>query len=104
MELKTKVNKDLIMDFGGDIDKTDTDGIAKRIEEDLFLYQGVKKVILNFEDVDYIHHSALNIIGSYYKRLKEEEKQLIIKNPSEEVEEFIKLLVPYIPIEQSYSF
>ena len=78
MELKVDLKKDgelLFVDLQGDLDINSN----KEFKEKVTSVQGVKKIILNCENLSYIDSTGLGAFVSIYKNLKENGEKLVIK-------------------------
>ena len=78
MELKVDLKKDgelLFVDLQGDLDINSN----KEFKEKVNSVQGVKKIIVNCENLSYIDSTGLGAFVSIYKNLKENGEKLVIK-------------------------
>lgn len=77
MELKVDLKKDgelLFVDLQGDLDINSN----KEFKEKVNSVQGVKKIIVNCENLSYIDSTGLGAFISIYKHIKEKEEKLVI--------------------------
>lgn len=77
MELKVDLKKDgelLFVDLQGDLDINSN----KEFKEKVNSVQGVKKIIVNCENLSYIDSTGLGAFISIYKHIKENGEKLVI--------------------------
>ena len=77
MELKVDLKKDgelLFVDLQGDLDINSN----KEYKEKVNSVQGVKKIIVNCENLSYIDSTGLGAFISIYKHIKEKGEKLVI--------------------------
>lgn len=77
MELKVDLKKDgklLFVDLQGDLDINSN----KEFKEKVNSVQGVKKIIVNCENLSYIDSTGLGAFISIYKHIKEKGEKLVI--------------------------
>ncbi|AIZ35895.1 STAS domain-containing protein [Parvimonas micra] len=77
MELKVDLKKDgelLFVDLQGDLDINSN----KEFKEKVNSVQGVKKIIVNCENLSYIDSTGLGAFISIYKNIKEKGEKLVI--------------------------
>ncbi|WP_314720253.1 STAS domain-containing protein [Parvimonas micra] len=77
MELKVYLKKDgelLFVDLQGDLDINSN----KEFKEKVNSVQGVKKIIVNCENLSYIDSTGLGAFISIYKHIKEKGEKLVI--------------------------
>ena len=77
MELKVDLKKDgelLFVDLQGDLDINSN----KEFKEKVNSVQGIKKIIVNCENLSYIDSTGLGAIISIYKNIKEKGEKLVI--------------------------
>ena len=77
MELKVDLKKDgelLFVDLQGDLDINSN----KEFKEKVNSVQGVKKIIVNCENLSYIDSTGLGAFVSIYKNIKEKGEKLVI--------------------------
>ena len=77
MELKVDLKKDgelLFVDLQGDLDINSN----KEFKEKVNSVQGVKKIIVNCENLSYIDSTGLGGFISIYKNIKEKGEKLVI--------------------------
>ncbi|WP_455100455.1 STAS domain-containing protein [Parvimonas micra] len=77
MELKVDLKKDgelLFVDLQGDLDINSN----KEFKEKVNSVQGVKKIIVNCENLSYIDSTGLGAFISIYKHIKEKGDKLVI--------------------------
>lgn len=77
MELKVDLKKDgelLFVDLQGDLDINSN----KEFKEKVNSVQGVKKIIVNCENLSYIDSTGLGAFISIYKHIKEKREKLVI--------------------------
>lgn len=77
MELKVDLKKDgelLFVDLQGDLDINSN----KEFKEKVNSVQGVKKIIVNCENLSYIDSTGLDAFISIYKNIKEKGEKLVI--------------------------
>ena len=77
MELKVDLKKDgelLFVDLQGDLDINSN----KEFKEKVNSVQGVKKIIVNCENLSYIVSTGLGAFISIYKNIKEKGEKLVI--------------------------
>lgn len=77
MELKVDFKKDgelLFVDLQGDLDINSN----KEFKEKVNSVQGVKKIIVNCENLSYIDSTGLGAFISIYKNIKEKGEKLVI--------------------------
>lgn len=77
MELKVDLKKDgelLFVDLQGDLDINSN----KEFKEKVNSVQGVKKIIVNCENLSYIDSTGLGAFMSIYKHIKEKGEKLVI--------------------------
>ena len=77
MELKVDLKKDgelLFVDLQGDLDINSN----KEFKEKINSVQGVKKIIVNCENLSYIDSTGLGAFISIYKHIKEKGEKLVI--------------------------
>ena len=78
MELKVDLKKDgelLFVDLQGDLDINSN----KEFKEKVNSVQGIKKIIVNCENLSYIDSTGLGAFVSIYKNLKENGEKLVVK-------------------------
>lgn len=87
MKVDKKVsNGELIITLDGRLD-TNT---APTLEKEVELLDGVEKLILDFENLDYISSAGLRIILTLQKTMKKQ-GSMIIKNVKDEVKEVFEI-------------
>lgn len=77
MELKVDLKKDgelLFVDLQGDLDINSN----KEFKEKVNSVQGIKKIIVNCENLSYIDSTGLGAFISIYKHIKEKGDKLVI--------------------------
>ncbi|WP_455060791.1 STAS domain-containing protein [Parvimonas micra] len=77
MELKVDLKKDgelLFVDLQGDLDINSN----KEFKEKVNSVQGIKKIIVNCENLSYIDSTGLGAFISIYKNIKEKGEKLVI--------------------------
>ena len=77
MELKVDLKKDgelLFVDLQGDLDINSN----KEFKEKVNSVQGVKKIIVNCENLSYIDSTGLGAFISIYKNIKEKGEKLVV--------------------------
>ena len=77
MELKVDLKKDgelLFVDLQGDLDINSN----KEFKEKVNSVQGIKKIIVNCENLSYIDSPGLGAFISIYKNIKEKGEKLVI--------------------------
>ena len=77
MELKVDLKKDgelLFVDLQGDLDINSN----KEFKEKVNSVQGVKKIIVNCENLSYIDSTGLGAFISIYKHIKEKGEKIVI--------------------------
>ena len=77
MELKVDFKKDgelLFVDLQGDLDINSN----KEFKEKVNSVQGIKKIIVNCENLSYIDSTGLGAFISIYKHIKEKGEKLVI--------------------------
>lgn len=77
MELKVDLKKDgelLFVDLQGDLDINSN----KEFKEKVNSVQGIKKIIVNCENLSYIDSTGLGAFISIYKHIKEKGEKLVI--------------------------
>lgn len=77
MELKVDLKKDgelLFVDLQGDLDINSN----KEFKEKVNSVQGVKRIIVNCENLSYIDSTGLGAFISIYKHIKEKGEKLVI--------------------------
>lgn len=77
MELKVDLKKDgelLFVDLQGDLDINSN----KEFKEKVNSVQGIKKIIVNCENLSYIDSTGLGAFISIYKYIKEKGEKLVI--------------------------
>lgn len=77
MELKVDLKKDgelLFVDLQGDLDINSN----KEFKEKVNSVQGVKKIMVNCENLSYIDSTGLGAFISIYKNIKEKGEKLVI--------------------------
>ena len=77
MELKVDLKKDgelLFVDLQGDLDINSN----KEFKEKVNSVQGIKKIIVNCENLSYIDSTGLGDFISIYKHIKEKGEKLVI--------------------------
>ena len=77
MELKVDLKKDgelLFVDLQGDLDINSN----KEFKEKVNSVQGIKKIIVNCENLSYIDSTGLGAFVSIYKNIKEKGEKLVI--------------------------
>ena len=77
MELKVDLKKDgelLFVDLQGDLDINSN----KEFKEKVNSVQGIKKIIVNCENLSYIDSTGLGASISIYKNIKEKGEKLVI--------------------------
>lgn len=77
MELKVDLKKDgelLFVDLQGDLDINSN----REFKEKVNSVQGVKKIIVNCENLSYIDSTGLGAFISIYKHIKEKGEKLVI--------------------------
>ena len=77
MELKVDLKKDgelLFVDLQGDLDINSN----REFKEKVNSVQGVKKIIVNCENLSYIDSTGLGAFISIYKNIKEKGEKLVI--------------------------
>ena len=77
MELKVDLRQEgekLFVDLQGDLDINSN----KEFKEKVNSVQGVKKIIVNCENLSYIDSTGLGAFISIYKNIKEKEEKLVI--------------------------
>lgn len=77
MELKVDLKKDgelLFVDLQGDLDINSN----KEFKEKVNSVQGVKKIIVNCENLSYIDSTGLGAFISIYKNIKEKGEKVVI--------------------------
>ncbi len=73
----------LYVKVSGDLD---INNIAKLREEVLAQYEDIDKdIVFDFIDLDYIDSTGLGVLISVYKRVKEKDNQIYIKNAKKNI-------------------
>jgi len=73
----------LYVKVSGDLD---INNIAKLREEVLTQYEDIDKdIVFDFIDLDYIDSTGLGVLISVYKRVKEKDNQIYIKNAKKNI-------------------
>lgn len=73
----------LYVKVSGDLD---INNIAKLREEVLVQYEDIDKdIVFDFIDLDYIDSTGLGVLISVYKRVKEKDNQIYIKNAKKNI-------------------
>lgn len=78
MELKVDLRKEeetLFVDLQGDLDISSN----KELKEKVNSAQGVKKIIINCENLSYVDSTGLGAFISIYKHIKEKGEGLVIR-------------------------
>jgi stage II sporulation protein AA (anti-sigma F factor antagonist) len=86
-----RIGTSLIVRIDEDLDLHTVDLLRKQIEEKLDNEVGIKNMILNLEDVDFIDSSGLGFIIGRYKRISNHGGELKIINIKESINKVFKL-------------
>ena len=85
---KTKDNETLTAVISGRIDTTSSPELENEIKSDL---EGIKKIILDFKNVEYISSSGLRVLLSLHKTMTASDGELIISKPADMVVEVFEV-------------
>lgn len=83
MELNSQIkNNEMTIFIKGQVD-TNT---APELEKEAFKEAGkIDKIVLNFENVDYVSSAGLRVILSIYKKQNEKNKELVLEKVNSDV-------------------
>ena len=82
----------LYVKVSGDLD---INNIAKLREEVLVQYEDIDKdIVFDFIDLDYIDSTGLGVLISVYKRVKEKDNQIYIKNAKKNIKKLFYITEP----------
>jgi anti-anti-sigma factor len=86
MEIHTRVENEIhVVDIVGNLDTNTSPDAENQLTK--LMDQGVKKIVINFEKLDYISSSGLRVLLAASKRIKSEEGDIRICNLNEIVQE-----------------
>ncbi|BDU50155.1 STAS domain-containing protein [Haliovirga abyssi] len=87
---KEKIEENLIIRFIGKLSQEEVDKISGRLIYDIG-EDNSKNVIIDFSGLEYISSLGIAMLIKLYKFTKDEEKKMIIYNPSKEVLKILNL-------------
>lgn len=86
MEINTRVENEIyIVDFVGNLDTNTAPDAENQLTQ--LMDQGVKKIVINFDKLDFITSAGLRVFLAASKRIKSEEGDIRICNLNETVQE-----------------
>jgi anti-sigma B factor antagonist len=86
MEIHTRVENEIhVVDIVGNLDTNTSPDAENQLTK--LMDQGVKKIVINFDKLDYISSSGLRVFLAASKRIKSEEGSIRICNLNEIVQE-----------------
>jgi anti-sigma B factor antagonist len=86
MEINTRVENEIyIVDIVGNLDTNTAPDADNQLTE--LMDQGVKKIVINFDKLDFITSAGLRVFLAASKRIKSEEGDIRICNLNETVQE-----------------
>ncbi len=86
MEISTRVENEIhIVDIVGDLDTNTAPDAENQLTK--LMDQGVKKIVVNFDKLDFITSAGLRVFLAVSKRIKSEEGDIRICNLNETVQE-----------------
>jgi anti-sigma B factor antagonist len=86
MEIHTRVENEIhVVDIVGNLDTNTSPDAENQLTK--LMDQGVKKIVINFDKLDYISSSGLRVFLAASKRIKSEEGAIRICNLNEIVQE-----------------
>jgi anti-sigma B factor antagonist len=86
MEIYTRVENEIhVVDIVGNLDTNTSPEAENQLTK--LMDQGVKKIVINFDKLDYISSSGLRVFLAASKRIKSEEGDIRICNLNEIVQE-----------------
>jgi anti-sigma B factor antagonist len=86
MEIITRVENEIhVVDIIGNLDTNTSPDAENQLSK--LMDQGIKKIVINFDKLEYISSSGLRVFLATSKRLKLEEGAMIICNLNETVQE-----------------
>lgn len=90
MEINTRVENEIhIVDIVGNLDTNTAPDADNHLNK--LMDQGVKKIVINFDKLDFITSAGLRVFLAASKRIKSEEGDITICNLNEAVQEIFDI-------------